>query len=150
MSAALQCFVIISIQQCEIPHWLGRNKTFFIRVWKPLSSRHVLKTLSGSPKGNTQRAQYLLTVGLGRYKWYQSKTQGDVSTRRPSPERGWTRDGVPTRTLGPKEGWIGGSHIDWKRERVSTRTMGPEREWIMKSHISEIPHQLRRRTKHSL
>ena len=31
------------------------NKTFLIRVWKPLSSKHVLKTLSGSPKGKAQR-----------------------------------------------------------------------------------------------
>ena len=26
------------------------NETFFIRVWKPLPSRRVLKTLRGSPK----------------------------------------------------------------------------------------------------
>ena len=30
-------------------------EAFFIRVWKPLPSIHVLKTLSGSPKGKAQR-----------------------------------------------------------------------------------------------
>ena len=39
-----------------------QNKTFFIRVWKSLSSRHVLKTLRRSPKGKA------LAVGLGCYK----------------------------------------------------------------------------------
>ena len=43
------------------------NETFFIKVWKPLSSRHVLKTLRGSLKGKVQRGQYLLAVGLGGY-----------------------------------------------------------------------------------
>ena len=31
------------------------NETFLIRVWKPLRSRRVLKTVRGSPKGKTQR-----------------------------------------------------------------------------------------------
>ena len=66
------------------------NKTFFIRVWKSLSSRRVLKTLSESPGGKTYREQYLLVVDLSRYKWYQSQTPGDVSVRRLSPEEGWT------------------------------------------------------------
>ena len=43
------------------------NETPFIRVWKPLSSIRVLKTLRGSPKGKAQRGQYLLAAGLGRY-----------------------------------------------------------------------------------
>ena len=31
---------------CEIPHQLGRRKKHsFIKVWKPLPSKHVLKTL---------------------------------------------------------------------------------------------------------
>ena len=40
------------------------NEAFFIRVWKALLSKHVLKTLRGSPIGKTQRRQYLLAVGL--------------------------------------------------------------------------------------
>ena len=46
-----------------------KNEASFIRVWKPLPSRLVLKTLRGSPKGKIQRGQYLLAVGLGRYKF---------------------------------------------------------------------------------
>ena len=50
------------------PTSIGKeNETFFIRVWKPLPSRRVLKTLRGSPKGIAQRGQYLLMVGLGYY-----------------------------------------------------------------------------------
>ena len=38
----------------------------------PLHSKHVLETLRGSPEVKAQKGQYLLAVGLGRYKWYQS------------------------------------------------------------------------------
>ena len=31
------------------------NKTFFIKVWKPLPYRRVLKTLRETPKGKGQR-----------------------------------------------------------------------------------------------
>ena len=48
------------------------NEAFFIRVRKPLPSKRVLKTLRGILKGKAQRGQYLLVVGLGCYKWYQS------------------------------------------------------------------------------
>jgi len=50
-------------------------------------------------------------------------------------QRGWTRDGVPARTLRPKGGWIEGSHIDWRRKRVPARTLGPKGGWIVRSHI---------------
>ena len=66
------------------------NGTFFIRVWKPFSSRRVLKTLRGSQKEKAQRGQCLLVVGLGYFKWYQSQTPGDVPARRLIPEGGWT------------------------------------------------------------
>ena len=52
---------------------------------KPFPTRRVLKTLMGSPEGKVQRGQYLLAVDLGRYKWYQSQTLGDVSVGRLSP-----------------------------------------------------------------
>ena len=64
-----------------------------------------------------QSGQYLLVVGLSRYKWYQSQTPGDELARRLSSEGGWTRDGVPARTLGPERGWIVRSHIGWGGER---------------------------------
>ena len=58
----------------------------FIKVWKSLPSKCVLKTLRGSLKGKAQRGQYLLTVGLGCYKWYQSQTLGGVPAKRLSLE----------------------------------------------------------------
>ena len=88
------------------------NKTFFIRVWKPLPSRSVLK-----PWGKVQRGQYLVVVDLGCYKWYQSQTPGDVTTRRLSLEEGWPRDGMLARTLDSKGGWIVRSHMGWGGEQ---------------------------------
>ena len=41
------------------------NETPFIRVWKPLPSRDIVKTLRESPRGKAQRGQYRLSVGLG-------------------------------------------------------------------------------------
>ena len=78
-------------------------------MWKPLASSRVLETSRGSSKGKAQRGQYLLTVGLGRYKWYKSQILGDVPVRRMSPEEGWTQGGVPARTLAPKGGRLGES-----------------------------------------
>ena len=49
--------------------------------------------------------------------------------------REWTW-GVPARTLGSKETWIAGSHIDRRRERMSVRSLGSEGSWIVRSHIS--------------
>ena len=98
------------------------------------------KTLRGSLEGKIQRGQYLLAVGLGGYKWYQSQTPDDVSARRLSPEGGghevvcqqgrWALKGVDWRVphrlekgtsasenVGPKGGWIIRSHIDWGGKR---------------------------------
>ena len=47
----------------------------------PLHSRHVLKTLRGSPKKKVQRGQYLPIVGLSYYKMYQSHPQGKAQQR---------------------------------------------------------------------
>ena len=57
------------------------NEAFLIRVWKPLFSRRILKTLRGSLKEKAQRGQYLLAVGLDFYKWNQSQSLGGVSAR---------------------------------------------------------------------
>ena len=105
---------------------VGEENEKFFRVWKPLSSIRILKTLRENSKGKAQRGQYLLDVCLGRYKWDQSQTPGNVPARRLSSKGGWTRGGVPARTLDPKGGWIGESYIDWRRERVPPRTLGPE------------------------
>ena len=37
-------------------------------------------------KGKVQREQYLVAVGFGCYKWYQSQTLGDVPARRMFPK----------------------------------------------------------------
>ena len=55
------------------------NEAFFIRVWKTLSSRRVLKTFRESPKGKAQREQYLLDVGLGHYKTLITHFPGHLS-----------------------------------------------------------------------
>ena len=65
---------------CQREHWAPKggglwdptlvgeaNEALLIRVWKPLPSIRVLKTLRGGPKGKTQRGQYLLAVGLDSY-----------------------------------------------------------------------------------
>ena len=60
-------------ERVSASHWVPNtsigeeNEAFFIRVWKPLPSRHVLKTLRRNPKGKAQRGQYRLAVGLGCY-----------------------------------------------------------------------------------
>ena len=63
----------------------------YIRVWKPLPNKHVLKTLRESPEGEAQRGPDLLVVGLSCYKWYQSQTPGGVPARMLSSEGGGYR-----------------------------------------------------------
>ena len=46
-----------------------RNEIFFIRIWKPLSSICILKSLRRSPKGKAQREHYLLAASLSCYKF---------------------------------------------------------------------------------
>ena len=99
------------------------NETFFIRVRKPLPSRRVLKTLRRSPKGKAQRGQYLLAVGLGCYKWYQSQTQG----------------GVPARTLSPEGG------VDFKIPRRLERETSASKDVGLQRGVDfEIPYRLER------
>ena len=57
----------------------------------------------------------MLRVGLGSYKWYQSRTPGNVPARRLRPRGGDTRQ-CASKDARPRRGWIGGSHIDWRRE----------------------------------
>ena len=82
-------------------------------------------------------------VGLGRYKWYQSQTLGNVPARRLFPEGGKHGTVLPIRTLGPEEGWVWwGSHIDGRKEQVPASS--PE------GVDCDIPCWLGRRTKHRL
>ena len=54
-------------------------------------------------------------------------------------EGGSTPSGVPTRTLSPEWGGLGGFHIDWRGERVPAKTLGLKEGggggWVMRSHI---------------
>ena len=45
-------------------------------------------------------------MGLGRYKWYQSQTPGDVSARRLSP-KGGVYEAVCQQGAGPQRGGLG-------------------------------------------
>ena len=53
---------------CEITVVGERNEELFIKVWEPLLSRGVLKTLRENLERKAQRGQYLLTVDLDCYK----------------------------------------------------------------------------------
>ena len=58
--------------------WGGEQNTLYKGMETfPYHTR--FKALRGSLKGKAYRGQYLLAVGLGRYKWYQSQTPDDVS-----------------------------------------------------------------------
>ena len=89
-------------------------------MWKSLFN------LRGWLEGKAQRRQYLLVVGLGCYKWYQSTTPNDFErcdSKEAEPWRGWTWGSVPARTLAPKGEWIEESHIDWRKEQVPARLL---------------------------
>ena len=116
------------------------NKAFFIRVWKPLSSRHVLKTLRGSPKGKTQTGQYLLGVGLDHYKWYQRQTPCNVSKRRLNPEGGGHEAVCQQERWAPKGCGLGVIH-QLEEGTSASENAGPRR-----GVDCEIPHRLGRRT----
>ena len=81
-------------------------------VSKPLSKHNCFKNSEGKFERKPQRpkrGQHLLVVGLGRYKWYQSQTRGDVPARRLGFEGVDTR-GCASKDAGPRMGWIVRSH----------------------------------------
>ena len=63
------------------------NETFFIRVWKPLPSKHVLKTLKASPKRTISASsgfeplQMVLEPNTGQCANEEAKPQKGVDTR---------------------------------------------------------------------
>ena len=77
----------------------------FIRLWKPLPSKRVFKTLRESPK----RTIFV----SGRLELLQKVSEPDTKQcviEEAEPRRGWTQDGVSARTLGPEEGGLGVAH----------------------------------------
>ena len=77
-------------------------------MWKPLPSRHVLKTLRGSPKRTISASN-----GLGLLQMISEPDTGRCASKDAGPRRGlnWEvphqlEKGISARTLGPKGGWI--------------------------------------------
>ena len=107
-----------------------------------------VKTSLGSPKGKTQRGQYLLTIDLGRYKWYQSQTPCDVPARRLNSKRGWTWGDVPATMLDPEGCELRGPTSIGEGNEYQRGHWAPGREG--RGVDCKISHRLGKRTKHSL
>ena len=99
------CFNLLSSGLCEISRqlkrrtsvsentgpkrrWIVRShigwrceRNFFIRVWRPLHNRYVLKILKGSSKVEVLKGRYLLTVGLIMYTKRSFKYTSDLSEK---------------------------------------------------------------------
>ena len=101
------------------------NETFFIRVWKLLPSRRVLKTLSGSSKGKAQRRQYLLVVNLGCYITSRSLMLKELltcvdcnRTLDSCPETGMNMNKLNLRDLHQSTEWV--SRINFFMNQIET------------------------------
>ena len=125
--------------------WGGERKALYKGV--AFCCRHVLKTSRGSLKGKAQREQYLLTVGLGRYKWYQSQTSGDVPARRLFPEGGRHEAKCQTGRWAPKGVDLVVVPYRLEKETSASEDIGPQRGGGVDC---EIPYRLGRITKHPL
>ena len=110
------------------------NETFFIRVWKHLSSRCVLKSFEGKLERESLKRTISATGGLELLQMVSDPGTGDVSVKRLSLEGGWTRDGVPARTLGPEGGGLWVPH-QLEKGMSGSEDGGPRRGWIVRSHI---------------
>ena len=119
------------------------NETFFIRLWKLLPNRCVLKTLRESLKGKVQREQYLLAVDFGLLQMVSEPDSGRGASEETEPQRGGHEAVCQQGRWVPKRGGLGIPHR-LEKKWVSARTLGLE------GVDCEIPHQLERRTKHSL
>ena len=95
-----------------------KNKKHFNRHWSPKVWR-------------VQRGQYLLTIELGCYKWYQSQHRTMCQPSHCSL-KGVDMRQCASKDTGPQRGWIWWqSHVDWRKERVSARTLSPEGGWCL-------------------
>ena len=109
------------------------NEAFFIRVLKPLPSKHILKTLSESSKGKAQREQYLLVVSLGRYNGIRARHRAMCQ------QGGWAPKGVDTRQCSSKDSGPEGGGLGVSADAGLQRGVD-----------CEISHWLGRRTKYAL
>ena len=64
------------------------NESLHIRVWKPFSNRRIFKPWGWRRYVMGQSGQYLLTVDLGCYKWYQGQTPSGMLARTLDPKWG--------------------------------------------------------------
>ena len=103
----IKCF--ISLTAVVLHRW-RREQNILYRVWKSLSRIRDLKSLRESSKGKVQRRQYLLMMGLGHYKWFQSQTRGDVPVRRLSLEGDGHEVVCQQGCWAPKRGGLGVPH----------------------------------------
>ena len=97
------------------------NKTFFIRVWKPLPSRRVLKNNEEKLERENPKRTISVSGGLELLQMVSEPDTEQCANEEAKPRKGWTQSDVPARTVGPRRG------VD-----------------------CENPHRLGRRTKHSL
>ena len=77
-------------------------------MWKPFPSRRVLKSLRGSPKGKARKGkpkegQYLVAVGLDRYKVSEPDT-GRCNNEEVVPRRGVDTRRCACKDAGPRRG----------------------------------------------
>ena len=88
------------------------NEALFIRVWKPLPSRHIWKPW-GKPKRKSPKRTISASGGFGPLQMVSELDNRWCASEEAEPRKGWTRGGVLARMLGPEEGWIVRSHIGW-------------------------------------
>ena len=87
------------LENLEDPTSIGEeNENFFIRVWKSLPSRHVLKTLKESPKGKAQRGPDIGGFGL----WAVTEFKEPFPTPIMKIKQWGIRSGVGRVCFGPK------------------------------------------------
>ena len=79
--------------------WGG--ETFFIRMWKLLPSIRILKTLRESPNRTISARG-----GLGLLQMVLESGTGQCANKEAEPRKGWSRDGVPAKTLSPEGGGL--------------------------------------------
>ena len=96
---------------CDLTLVGEKNEIFFIRVWKSLLNRCVFKNLEGKPKRGSTNGTISASGGLKLLQMVAEPNIGQCASEETEPRRGWTRNGVRTRTLAPKE-WIVRSHVD--------------------------------------
>ena len=77
-------------------------------MWKPLPSRRVLENLEGNPERESPKRTIFASRGLESLQMVSESDTGRCASEEAELQRGWTRGGVPARTLGSEGGWMRG------------------------------------------